>query len=222
MTETTVTQPTTKRGDQLAAGDWVRLEDDITEAMYAFRLSHVETYTDERLGDRILVVAHRVGRWNPEVKRLGADRPVDMLTDDEIADAMDTERRELIAARLDHIGQLVRHKDVPLPQLWTAITVNFDFREDVNAVAEFAEAIGVDVAEYGPEFTRTVTFTALQIGSDDRSAGVDLVGRAVRPKVDSTAKTWATEQGPEDGVLTHQVPPTDPDDLPTLSKPGPF
>lgn len=48
-------------------------------------------------------------------------------------------------------------------------------------------------------------------------AAVDQIRAELRAAAALTPDTgfeYSREQGPEDGVLTHQVPPTDPDDLP--------
>lgn len=180
MNDPSLAQHETKRLDELHRGDWIHA--DFEDFIDAAAVVHVETYPSDSWGVGTILLYRAVGDTSIHTARCAAESPIRMLTEAELADAMDDERRELIAARLGQIADLVRRKTTPLPSPLRAVEVRFDFRDDTDALAAFAEAIGAEVAEYAPDYARVVTLTALQRGADDRSAGVDLFGQATRPK----------------------------------------
>lgn len=202
MTETTVTAAEPEREEkpvaELERGTWVELIDQDGDFLGDARVLHVETFERE-LGYRSILLYQMPG-YDPDTLRCAAGMTVPLLTEDEVAVRLEEERRSAIAAQLTALADLVQHTGTPLPPVWRTITVDVDFVGDLDALAGFAKALGVEVRDHG------TWLAATRDGGDDHSAGISVMGRASKPKVepvaDPTGFEFSREQGPEDGELT--------------------
>lgn len=167
----TKTIRTTKRACELERYEWFR--PDFDDFVSAARVNHVEPYPSDSWGNGVVLLYRPVGEQNVSTHRLAADDQIAMLTEQEIEEAMDLDRRERIAAQLADVIRLVRDPAFPLPAVWQAISVEFMYA-DQAAVARCAAVLGVKVEDLGPHVA------ARRDGADDWSAGVDVRGVAYR------------------------------------------
>jgi hypothetical protein len=199
----------TKPVDQLERHDWIHVDfDDFVDKA---RVAHVESYASDSWGQGAILLYRAVGDGNVHTKRFAAADPIQMLTDAEIDQAMDEERRELIFVQLAGFAEKVRRGEVPLPRLGRPVEVRVPL-DSPDAVAGFAKVVDAEVRETVAEVY------AMHSGVGDLGVGVDLLGVAVRPQV------FAREQGSEDGETEpeRRVEPTEAmaADVPKLSAAG--
>jgi hypothetical protein len=174
-----------KRVGDLERGDWFR--PDFADFVSAACVRHVEPYRSDAWGNGIVLLYRPVGEQGADSHRLSADDQVPMLTDSEIDQAMDADRRELIAEQLANVIRLVRDPAFPLPAIWQAVKVEVTYADPV-AVAKLARLLGVDLRE------TDVQVYAQRDGNDDWCAGVDLVGSAFKPgSPDPTGQLYSRE-----------------------------
>lgn len=184
---------------KLDRGDWILVIDEEGQERGGAQVLHVEPYENQH--HRRVVVMYRKGNGEPASIDVAADSEMLLLTDAEIADLADQCRREQIARQFFQLVNLVRDQATPLPKVWRAITVTFDFGEDAEALAAFGEAIEVKpINAYGRNMT------ALRSGSDDYSAGVDVIGQGVRAEYEEPAKPLFAEGEPKCGAHTPTGP----------------
>lgn len=172
MTDPTVPDRKTKRADELERNDWFR--PDFTDFASAARVRHAEPYPSDSWGNGVVLLYRAVGEQGAETHRLAADTQIVMLTEDEVEQAMDVDRRERIAAQLADVIRLVRNPDFPLPAVWQPVAVDFKYA-DPAAVARCAAVMGVEQQKApGQVYAR-------RDGADDWSAGVDVCVLAFQP-----------------------------------------
>jgi hypothetical protein len=178
---TNVPDRTTKRLAELMRGDWIHT--DFEDFYDVGRVLHCEPDSSNAWGVRGVLLYSAPGDTGVHSVRLPADDEIRLLSDDEIADAVDTERRELMARQLAEVITLVRRKATPLPKAWTSVKVQFDFADDAGQLAEFAKLLGAEVGEYDG-YGSKVHLTAVRHGDSDQGAGVDVLGQAHREKAE--------------------------------------
>lgn len=189
---TTVTADEPERDEKAVAdlerGTWIEVVDADGDYLGRARVLHVETYEDDDLGRRSILI-HQMPGYSPDVIRFNADMQLGLLTEDEIAEELDAERRERIASRFDRLADLMRQTETPLPEQWREIIVDVDFGDDVGKLKAVAEAVGVDVRD------SPVGSTVSAIWSDvlDHGAGLAVHYRAHRPKPDPTGLAYSRE-----------------------------
>lgn len=174
-----------KRVGDLERGDWFR--PDFADFVSAACVRHVEPYRSDAWGNGVVLLYRPVGEQGADSHRLSADDQVPMLTEDEIDQAMDVDRRELIAEQLADVIRLVRDPAFPLPATWQAVQVEFKYA-DPTTVARFAKLLGVD------QQATDLQVHARRDGEDSWCAGVDVVGSAFKkPDPDPTDQLYSRE-----------------------------
>lgn len=167
-----------KAARDLDRGQWIEVVDEEGETWGDARVLHVEPYIHELLGRRVKLLFGRPG-YDPEILDFDAEMQLELLTDDEIDAALDGERRELIATELEQLAELMRQTTTPLPHVWRSITVGIDLGQDVEAMKQAAEALGVPMTGSGS------MVSVMRDRGLDSGAGVAVQFYAYRPKPDA-------------------------------------
>jgi hypothetical protein len=149
---------------------WIEVIDSDGDDIGAARVVHVETYDAGTLGRRSLLV-YRVPGSAPATIYMGADDQMPLLTDAEIGERLDEERRSMIADTLTELAERITDPATPLPPTWRSITVDIDFGPDVDAVETIAKALDVKTGKSGS------MVSVLEQRDGDQCAGVTVMWR---------------------------------------------
>lgn len=112
---TTVTERTTKRADELEPGDWVT---GLTESLGHGRAEILTAYPyrDDAGSDRVLFTFLEPGYPSPQVARRLADTRVEVLTAEQITQAREMAKREQKLADIEAwVAFMYAHPDAPMP-----------------------------------------------------------------------------------------------------------
>ena len=206
----TKVQPEPQREEKPAAyltrHEWIQAiaEDGID--LGEVRVLHVETYEHELLRRLRAIVLYKAVGERPQSFDIDAEYTVPLLTEDEVGEKLDEERRMLVADQFTRLGELVTEGTIPLPR-HRPILVDWNLGHDSAAVEAVAKELGEPLL---PANTQVSVF---RHGDTDFGPGVTVEWHAFRtgpkPLVDPDASMEAHYDAEADNPVRHPSWPTE-------------